>query len=305
MSNDMILKEISRVGVSGENTQQLSEFMQHRKIDKHVHMYSQCKTLWEVIRYFGYVNNDTNGEMYTGVHGPKARDYLSDIKLNNYEIILNDKENNYWLIRKSHVIAGEDLAGSKIIVYIHDELYLAGFNDDQKYFITRIERMPEHVYEEAIRAENVMPIVNWINKADMGFTRIQGDILYRLVPLELPSYGRILEARTLKFQLSDALTLEFDLLNSIAPPDPRNEFGRHALITVRAAAMSITEPNILDRTTILDSYQDNEDQYRLVFGTQELLMKHPEHKDQVLETKGDAILLTHQRGKRIEAPMMD
>lgn len=57
---------------------------------------------------------------------------------------------------------------------------LCGINsDDEMYFLHPLGSVPEELINKAKNHSDVMSVVKWCNKEDMGFEgRIQGDIIF-------------------------------------------------------------------------------------------------------------------------------
>lgn len=307
MKDEEILNEI-KDNVSGETTQQLTQFKEMGSIRPYDPGITFLKGCTELTIHEGYrYDNDTKDVTVTLKEKKAIESAVDQLGKESYKIILNDKENNYWLILKRTITMVADL--SKFTVTVDHNYYLSGFNDDGKYFITQLERMPMHVLSTALYKNDVTNVVEWMNKADMGFKRIQGDILYRIVDLGKVKKDKAEAKEHYLVSLCDHLELTLskdDNAKNVMPDD----FGDHKIkagVGMFKAEVKIWEPNQVYEYTnkMADRYEEANDEYRIVSGASNLILEHPQHKTEELKTENKTVILTHQRGKNISRPMAD
>lgn len=182
-----------------------------------------------------------------------------------------DANERYALIKKTHMRG----AGTQSSPIQNDEIYyLTGINDEGYYFVHAVDL--RQIVQDLKRSSTLSELVDYTNRKDEGYERLQGDVLYRFIDIKLniiKDYEYTLNGRT--YSTSHARPLDDPILSPI-------RLGNHE---VYYTGNYVSHPN-----------------HTVILGTK-IIMKHPQHADVVLDIpEGKAALLTHQRGRDVVLP---
>lgn len=123
--------------------------------------------LWRELERVG-ISGETSKEVL--VFKDPEKDHFEHGQPMHNVIMSND---HYAVLRKINSI--KDPFGS---IIDHFSYFLAGINDEHKYFIRPLKKLPKW--------ENItlQKIVDWVNRIDQNFDgRIQGDVLFKLIDI--------------------------------------------------------------------------------------------------------------------------
>lgn len=226
MTDETLWKELNRIGISGETTQEIVEFRKPKLYHK----------------------------QYEG------------IPLHN-GIMSNEK---YAIIGKSYVF--DDIFRGLNESW---EYYLAGLNDEGKYFIRPIKG-----FNTTKRPVTIQDVVDWINRKDEGFEkRIQGDVLIKYLDLKPLKVG---ERNT------------FDTDNLI--PHRAQYYEHHYQLTT-TQPVNLGNHKLFCDGEIYIGMTDSE----ILLKAESFMLKHSEHKfvnEQI--PKNQIAILAPQRGRNFD-----
>lgn len=222
--------------------------------------------------------------------------------------------------RKSHDIIMDDGEYALILSYQYNEglvgeqytkaYWIAGINDEQRYFVHRLEGIPES------KLRHIQDIVSWMNRTDEGFVkRLQGDILIRFIAnsqIWIDGKGRpsgqltgvMPDGRTVWHGVNPEGWFIYDGSFTTGRIIKREHFHTAGEVHVDGAFSQIKLGNHTVSTNrhiiVLN------DEYLVVGGDRRqqgvnLLIQHPEHTFEKLEIPaGHLAVLTGQRGRGIK-----
>ena len=249
-----------------------------------------------------------------------------------HEVIAIDRTNNYAIIqhniyrtRACEVCLRVDVSLSHPYQYeipYSTSYILCGINsDDEMYFLHPLGIVPEELIYKAKNHSDVMSVVKWCNKEDMGFEgRIQGDIIFAEVEpriLEILAHKDYIDEVIYEFTIRNtkmriALSLHthpekkfmardwqhdlMSLVNYIKTHSEQQDItigNSHKVKTDGIITTILNEqlPSEIDRWSPVDIFST-----AVILGS-ELMIRHPEHPTVKKHIPADkALLLSMQRG---------
>jgi hypothetical protein len=186
MQNEELLKEL-RGKVSGENRQQIQEYLSAEPKQLNASSYSQtmgpCKEEEDCPLLL-----EENDPPYT--QKKYKRDILKVIAIDRHHV-----NHEYAIIKKTyydielcyHCNTYHRI--SEVIKPVSEpEYFLCGINDDDDghlYFLHPLYDIPNRLIHTAKIDDNLKEILDWVNRTDEGYEgRLQGDIIYQFSKIE-------------------------------------------------------------------------------------------------------------------------
>ncbi len=198
------------------------------------------------------------------------------------------KHNKWKRFRTGTKIDGKDL----YLCSLHaSSYYIAGINDEGKYFLRPLNLLPAELLESL----KLPDILDWLNRRDQGFRRLQGDLLVRFYPIEGNRLNDKEMGKGFRYRIPDVfegqLTHEYfarlhsGLSDIIQPGVSANSLGDHSIIVETNANVSRAFPNFtLQEPLIVDG--------------EKIVLSHPQHASVTLEIpKGHYVAICSQRGR--------
>lgn len=156
-----LLYELADKGIGGDTRHEVVSLLNGiEKLVASKSMYEMegLGTLFEVIK---------NGDVQS------SKD-IADEGITKYAIV----RFNIWNIHHT----GTKIDGDKELCLCNkatSRLFLAGINDENRYFLRPLDALPDEKLDGSIEL-----IIDWVNRADQGFRRLQGDLLIKFYPYE-------------------------------------------------------------------------------------------------------------------------
>lgn len=334
MKNDDLLKEILMNRVNNNNLlkhtlQDLNLFRgfprKHELIDSNILGYTILST--ENARCSNAANHVKDWDSKW-----MSKKYIT------HEVVAVDKANNYAIIqhnvyqvhicemcRREHI---SSLPSNQNEIPYSPSYILCGLNsDDEKYFLHPLINVPDELINKTKNHGDIISVVKWCNKEDLGFERLQGDIVFAEIEpriSEILAHKDYIDEVIYEFTIGKSTKMRIGL-NFYSQPGVKFTVGnwQHDLkslvsfIKIRSEQQDTT---IGDRhelktdgiiTRLLNERLSSEMQRwssverfnTVVILGSELIVRHPEHptvKKQIPTDK--ALLLSMQRGSEDDWP---
>jgi hypothetical protein len=296
------------------------------------------------------ITSFSSPNVFAGNRSTKELEQIFDYfgKDNFHKVVATNEEQGYALVHKITVKVdfphsnyfqfneNSDLE-LEVNVEIFHQYFLSGRNDEGGYFITAIVFPDPDMLLDLIRTQDFQPFLTWFNREDQGYQRIQGDILYKIIPEDdLDKHTNVGEDKREIHSIFSNIeldTLYHDYLGSTDPLQYYEHTARFYLDGVivnnpskiysmddfrklekqamksylekdfnfshhRIAAFGSRKNKLLTHIQMVS--KDRINQYILVYGSTRCILQHDQHESRALTIPQNSVLLiSHQRGKDI------
>ena len=270
---DMLTKGRQRIGAAGETSEAVVEMLE------------QTESQLDYQEMFDV----------QGGNGAAGEPSIEVLKCSSQYAILR---HNRWSYRDNF------RTGALVADLERTEYYVAGINDERHYFVRQLAGIPESKLVTSGKA------VDWLNREDQGFHRIQGDLVIKFMPysrynrlaqshngrrryryrLGIASSGSSHHHQGRRRQLEDRAFMQDDYSKVLRPFIDdwiHTDFGNHT-VSVEGDREVMLAPSLQGRGKIMEP---------LIIEGEELVFEHPEHRAVAVEMPEDhyAVLMS-QRG---------
>jgi|SRR5687768_2931477 len=264
----------------------LRKGMTGKQIFNEMHLHTSGEAQQEVAEF---LHDDVNSVKVSGPLAEAQKALAVELRKEPWEVLdVQEIEGRmYALVKKNRLNKIDDNRRTRQSLSYTATYALAGINDEGFYFVHPLETFVGDASKESLRN-----IVDWVNRKYDGFYgRLQGDILYKMIPLEKDS-ATYYTYNVSRF--SSPHLIQKEEFDKIQNPDSDSielsleDLGRHRLAARGVIATHQVDPTVSFRTN-----------YWSVIANK-VVIHHPEHQKTELEIpKNHVLVLAVQDGRRM------